>query len=252
MSIKEYLKNNPMGSYLEYAYNVYSQNGEDGIINQLLKELGIENGLVVEFGAWDGVYLSNVLNLTQNYDFNSVLIESDPNKVSNFGNLKNSKMYNYTISPYKEDINSIDNILKSIGVDTDIILMSIDIDSCDYYVFESINYNKPFIIIIETDISKKIGIDFKSYDKGCSFDSIWDLSLNKGYTMVSYTGNCILLRNDILYKLNTFKKYEKNEIYIDEYQNSLLQRLNEFGNIEDNTHYLSNDYVNKINKVYKK
>ncbi len=46
--------------YLEYAKNYITQNGEDGIIEKLFHDLGIEGGSVVEFGAWDGVFISNV------------------------------------------------------------------------------------------------------------------------------------------------------------------------------------------------
>lgn len=101
MLINDFLKKKPMGSYLEYAYNVYSQNGEDGIVSKLLEELEINNGVVVEFGAWDGVYLSNVLNLTQNKNFNSILIESNYERFLKFKGLNNSKIYNYSISPYR-------------------------------------------------------------------------------------------------------------------------------------------------------
>ena len=37
--------------YNTYAKNIYSQNGEDGIISELLKRLEINNGWVCEFGA---------------------------------------------------------------------------------------------------------------------------------------------------------------------------------------------------------
>jgi len=65
--------------YSIYHKNIYSQNGEDGIVEELLKRLEIENGWICEFGAWDGIYLSNTFNLTQK-GFHSVFIESDKDK----------------------------------------------------------------------------------------------------------------------------------------------------------------------------
>ena len=41
--------------YNTYAKNIYSQNGEDGIISELLKRLEINNGWVCEFGAQDEI-----------------------------------------------------------------------------------------------------------------------------------------------------------------------------------------------------
>ena len=44
-----------INTYHKYCKNVHSQNGEDGIIEQLLKELNIKTGTFCEFGASDGI-----------------------------------------------------------------------------------------------------------------------------------------------------------------------------------------------------
>ena len=50
-----------------FRKNNYSQNGEDGIIKEIIKRLKLDknpnNNWCVEFGAWDGIYLSNTYNL---------------------------------------------------------------------------------------------------------------------------------------------------------------------------------------------
>ena len=43
----------------KFKKNVFSQNGEDGIIEELIKRLEIKNLEVCEFGAWDGKLYSN-------------------------------------------------------------------------------------------------------------------------------------------------------------------------------------------------
>ena len=62
----------------KYGNNVYSQNGEDGILAYILDCLKIENecSWCVEFGAWDGKHLSNTFNLVTK-GWNSVYIEGD-------------------------------------------------------------------------------------------------------------------------------------------------------------------------------
>ena len=52
-----------------HTSNVFSQNGEDGIIEEILNRLEIQTGWVCEFGAWDGIYLSNTFNLIKIKDF---------------------------------------------------------------------------------------------------------------------------------------------------------------------------------------
>ena len=71
----------------KYKANTYSQFGEDGIIKEILFRLrnsGIElNNWACEFGAWDGLYLSNTARLILEEEFNAVLIEGDPKKLRN-------------------------------------------------------------------------------------------------------------------------------------------------------------------------
>jgi hypothetical protein len=51
---------------LKYQSNVTSQNGEDGIIQHIFKVLPpAQNRYCVEFGAWDGMHLSNCFNLVR-------------------------------------------------------------------------------------------------------------------------------------------------------------------------------------------
>ena len=254
MNIFNYLDESPMGSpYLKYAKNIYSQNGEDGIIERLLKELDINKGTLVEFGAWDGVYLSNVYNLYKDGIFNAILIESDPDKVAAYhGNFDGVTMHNFFVSPDRNNENSIDNILKKIGyanIDDDFVLMSIDIDSSDYYIMESIDIYKPIIIVVETNIAFTPGSNFKSYDRGCSFDSIWELGKKMGYSVVAYTSNAILVRNDHVNKLPEFdKKLGIEDIYIDKNQYLTLARLDENGEITDSFFTESSAYRQKINQ----
>lgn len=48
-----------MSTLAAYRKNVNSQYGEDGVLQELVRRLGIANGQFVEFGAWDGQHLSN-------------------------------------------------------------------------------------------------------------------------------------------------------------------------------------------------
>ena len=66
-------------SLLKYSSNVYSQNGEDGVIKEIIKRLSLDKkdkNWCVEFGAWDGIYLSNTFNLVKQ-GWEAVYIEGD-------------------------------------------------------------------------------------------------------------------------------------------------------------------------------
>jgi hypothetical protein len=45
---------------LRYAKVVTSQDGEDGVIDEIMRRLGIAKGWCVEFGAYDGKTDANV------------------------------------------------------------------------------------------------------------------------------------------------------------------------------------------------
>ena len=57
----------------KYKKNIYSENGEDGILLYILKKTKlIKNSSPLwccEFGAWDGIHGSNTFNLVKNYNF---------------------------------------------------------------------------------------------------------------------------------------------------------------------------------------
>ena len=61
---------------LRFRSNVYSQNGEDGIIGEILRRLNIQKGTFIEFGAWDGVHFCNSRHLVEQ-GWDGIFIESD-------------------------------------------------------------------------------------------------------------------------------------------------------------------------------
>lgn len=202
--------------YLNYRKNYFSQNGEDGIIEKLIKQLNLgENLFVCEFGAWDGIYLSNTYNLVIEHNATALMIEGDNEKYKEL--LKTSK--NKNIIPINKFVipngdNSLDKILEKNNFPIDFDLLSIDIDSNDLEIWESLTEYKPKIVIIEInsnlvpDIEQihnsKIGL------QGNSFKSVLNVSKKKGYSPIVHTGNLILLKNELLEKIKFDKDLLKN------------------------------------------
>lgn len=84
---------------LAYRKNIYSQNGEDGILTEIIRRLKINNaGWVCEFGAWDGKHLSNTFALVEK-GWEAVYIEGDPGKYTDL--LDTAKIYD-NIIPIQE------------------------------------------------------------------------------------------------------------------------------------------------------
>jgi hypothetical protein len=207
--------------FLKFSKNIYSQCGEDGIIEELFRILNINDGVVVEFGANNGVYLSNTFNLWKDKKFNVVLIERESIHFSSLEKLQsemdNVECHLCEISTDITNVNSIDNILdrsKFDITDENLALMSIDVDTSDYFIFESLIRHKPKIIIIETNTNFDYTQEYASFHNGCSILSVNILAEQKGYKLVCHTGNAILVRED-LFNLIPQNDYSLKNLFCD-------------------------------------
>jgi hypothetical protein len=87
--------NKSAGEILAHARNVHSQEGEDGIIEHLLSLLPERDHWCVEFGAWDGVYLSNTFHLIESKGYHAVLIEGSSERYETLRkNMENTRLSN--------------------------------------------------------------------------------------------------------------------------------------------------------------
>ena len=197
----------------DFKKNVYSQNGEDGILEEILKKLDLrKNGWCCEFGAWDGKRGSNTFNLVKNYNYKAIYIESDKKK---FGDLKETEAkyanifaINKTIDKNKNSPNSLNKVLEKTKIPQDFEILSIDIDSYDLDVWETLEKYMPKIVVIEINSTIEPGIIQRHNLKqqGNSFSATVEVGKKKGYMLICHTGNCIFLRNDLINKIN----YEEN------------------------------------------
>jgi hypothetical protein len=199
----------------EYKYNIHSQHGEDGVVEELLKRLSIENpAMCVDFGAWDGIYFSNTYRLVNEKDWDAVYIEGDKEKYKDLENTcqKNSKIIpvNKYVS-HLDDENNLESILNVHLNNHDYEILCIDIDSYDLAVWESY-HQKPKIVIIEINSGILPGIEQKHGNEfqGNSFTSTVNIAIKKGYNLVCHTGNLFFVRSDLINYVGLKKKFIRN------------------------------------------
>lgn len=199
----------------KFQFNIYSQNGEDGVIEEILKRLGISNDnkkWCVEFGAWDGIHLSNTFALVEK-NWNAVYIEGDSNRYQDL--LKTSIKYSHIVpihafvARYQNEENSLDKLLKQTQIPKEFELLSIDIDTYDLDIWESLSNYSPKIVVIEINSHIPPGIAWRHSGevKGNSFSETLNVAHNKGYTLVCHTGNCIFVRNDLVGNIGLDSRY---------------------------------------------
>lgn len=190
---------------LEYRRNIYSQNGEDGVIAELLSRLGMSDGSdrwCVEFGAWDGKHLSNTFNLVESAGWNAVYIEGDTEK---FRDLQLTAREFDKVTPIhgmvdgpKGGGSALDDLLEPTGIPTEYDLLSVDIDSSDLDVWARHTDYRPSIVVIEINSSLVPGILqwHGAAAQGNSFSSTLKVAYEKGYTLVCHTGNLIFVKDE--------------------------------------------------------
>ena len=177
---------------LDHKHDVYSQSGEDGIIEKILEVLPHHDRWCVEFGAWDGLHLSNTRNLIESKGYSAVLIEADENKFRDLRDNYSSRNNIVTINSFVGfgEKDNLDQILSAIPIPSDFDVLSIDIDGNDYHVWKSISKLRPKVVIIEFNPTIPTPIRFvqpqdPSINQGASLLSLVELGKAKGYELVS-------------------------------------------------------------------
>lgn len=179
--------------YEKYKKDVFSQTGEDGLIEYFLSKMGAQAGYFVEFGAWDGKHLSNCAYLAQK-GWRGCFIEGDSNRfndlVRNYEGNKKIDTLNCFVMPEGE--RSLDALLPTVNAPKNIDVLSIDIDGYDYAIWEKLRAFKPKLVVVEYNptIPANVVHVQQEHDQTCfgnSLAAFWDLALNKGYRLIAST-----------------------------------------------------------------
>ena len=175
---------------LEFRNNVYSQNGEDGIIDAILSKLPALNRWCVEFGAWDGIYLSNTRNLIENREYQAVLIEASKQSFLKLkDNTKNLPVQSLNAFVGFSATDNLDTLLTGTLCPSDFDFLSIDIDGNDIHVWRAIKLYRPKIICIEFNPTIPTEVAFEQpadprINWGSSLAALVNLGKEKQYELI--------------------------------------------------------------------
>lgn len=184
--------------------NITSQCGEDGVIEYLLTLLPATPKTCLEVGAGDGEILSNTNTLWSKKGWRALLIEGAAHGVAAIekraaGNANVTAVCAY-ITP--EGPQSIDAIIARTGFPAHLGLLSLDIDSNDLEVLESLRALAD-IVVIEFNHEIPPAIDYRDLPGDVFFrhsaKAVERVAKAKGYRIVGCTGpNAILVREAAL------------------------------------------------------
>jgi len=153
-----------------YEASVYSQCGEDGVLQRIFEVIGAHNRRFVEFGAWDGQHLSNTANLRLQHGWTGLLMEGSDRAD---GVLVQQEFVN------AENVN---RLFAKYAVPPVFDLLSIDIDGNDYWVWKAIEDYTPRVVVMEYNI-------FFGLHHACTIrydaDHVWDETLYHGASLLA-------------------------------------------------------------------
>ncbi len=180
----------------------FAQYNEDQILINLFLKKNIKNGVFVEFGAWDGIHLSNCKLLAEN-NWSGFFIEGNYNRFKEcVGNYKKNKKIKI-INKFINEKYNLENLIKENDI-SEIDILSIDIDGKDLLELKRLKSIKPKVIIIE--FNSHIPFDVECEDRfggnGNSYLSINNYLSKKNYKLINFTP-CNLIYID--------KNFDQNE-----------------------------------------
>jgi hypothetical protein len=134
------------GDLTRFEYSVFSQNGEDGIICELLTRTGEGSRSFVEFGIETGVE-GNCVFLAEVRGWTGLFMEGDKNDSEALSRRWRGRPLIQTRRAMVRPDN-INALLDEAGIPQEPTIVSIDIDGNDYYVWQALE-RRPRIVIVE-------------------------------------------------------------------------------------------------------
>lgn len=220
----------------KYGWKVYSQNEEDGILNEIFKRIGTTNRTFVEFGVGNGLENNTLLLLLTGWK--GLWIEGSEEYCREIKNgfkklIDDSRLKVAQCFITKDNINTV---ISSNISEKEIDLLSIDIDGNDIHIFETINSVDARVVVIEYNGRFPAPLQYcMKYNEnhrwdgtdnfGASLSYIEQVFRAKGYALVgcNITGtNAFFVKSSLT--VNLFLEPFTSETHFEPFRLSLIRK----------------------------
>lgn len=175
-----------------YEYQLFSQNGEDGVLAEILRRVGVTGRWFVEFGVESGRE-GNCVALADVAGWQGLFLESDPDAHHHLHHKyrwsDDVRTLHAAVTPQ-----NVQELFAQMGVPERPDVLSIDIDGGDYWVWQAVEAYRPRVVVIEYNAALSPherlvqppgspgwdGTDFF----GASLGALVELAGRKGYRLV--------------------------------------------------------------------
>jgi hypothetical protein len=210
----------PLAQLQDAEFKVFSQFGEDGILQYLIRETGItrEESTFVEFGVQNYTE-SNTRFLLMNDHWRGMIIDGSKEYMDFVRNQDLYWRHDLTAVDAWIDRDNINQLIGDAGFSGDLGILSVDVDGNDYWIWENIEVVKPIIVVVEwnsvfgADHAISIPYDpafqrekahYSNLFWGASIAAFNHLAERKGYSLLGSNtvgNNLFFVRNDRLGRL---------------------------------------------------
>ena len=228
---------------------IFSQNGEDGILNYIICKLEIEKPNFIEIGV--GSYVeANTRFIYDRFASKGLIIDVEKNlKKKVFSNV-NSWKGDLRVVEEKISTDNINNIISE-NCDFKIDIFSLDIDSIDYWIIDKLDaniskvfvaeYNATFGSSLEITVPNLENFNRKDYHYshlcfGMSLRALINIMTKKNFSFIGTNS----VRNNAFFISNNYPidKYFKN-LEIEDINYHVDSNIRESRDLEGNLNYLT-------------
>lgn len=132
----------------DVEFRVFSEWGDDGIIQWLIHNISLPNKTFIEFGVKD-YRESTTRFLMMNNNWSGFVMDASERNVSEIRTSEYYNRYELNAAAAFIDRDNINSLISSQSFDKNIGLLHIDLDGNDYWIWDSIDVILPVIVIIE-------------------------------------------------------------------------------------------------------
>jgi hypothetical protein len=199
----------------DFEFKVFSQWGEDGIIQRLVAALPIAHRTFIEFGVEDFAE-SNCRFLMMNNHWSGYVIDGSSHWIAKLQAAEWRWKHDLNAHCAMVTRENVNELLLASGFDRDLGILSIDVDGNDYWLLEALDAYSARILIVEYNSlfgsERRISVPYdpafsrtaKHYSDlyfGASLAALTYLAERKGYSLVgteSVGVNAFFVRSDLV------------------------------------------------------
>jgi hypothetical protein len=214
--LAELIKNkNNYNSLAELEFKVFSQFGDDGIIQYLINNLSFQHANFIEFGVED-YRESNTRFVMMNDNWTGLVMDASKKNIKRI--IHSEYYWKFQLIARRAFVTAenINQLISDAGIHGELGLLHIDMDGNDYWVWKAIDIVRPVVAIIEYNsifgIDRPITIPYdKNFQRtkahfsnlyfGASLGALLHLAKQKKYAFIgcnSAGNNAYFVRRDKL------------------------------------------------------